>query len=334
MAKAAVKERDQTPDLLKDVTPKQPLKVGDLVTKETKTINGKVIKADKGPKKPKNALAVVKPRKPLVAKIKPTNFLAVIAKAAADPNCKPENMRALLDMQKEIAAEEARMAFTTDFIAMQAELPTINAKGRIEIIKKGSDGQRIKGRDPVEQSTPYATFNEINRVTRPILQRHHFALSFTTDAIPSGGVGLIVRGVLKHERGHQEVATLSLPLETSGSKNNVQGVGSSMSYGKRYAAVALLNLVSEAKEDKDDNGVAAGQTTFEVTPDAKPKSLAIEQSTALVALIKSSGVGLERFLEKYKLTAVIDLDPALYDDAVRACNGYKSEADARAQRGQ
>ena len=328
MARAAAVQTERP---MKDVT---PMKVGDKVTgiEKGKTHTVVAVKTDKSPKKKtKKALAVVKPKKP-PAKAKPTNFLAVIAQAAADPNCKPENMRALLDMQKEIAAEEARMAFTTDFIAMQAELPTINAKGRIEIIKKGPDGQRIKGRDPVEQSTPYATFNEINRVTRPILQRHHFALSFSTDAIPSGGVGLIVRGVLKHERGHQEVATLSLPLETSGSKNNVQGVGSSMSYGKRYIAIALLNLVSEAKEDKDDDAVSTGQTAFEATSDAKPQ-LSLEQSTALIALITSSGVGLDKFREKYKLEAVIDLNPALYDDAVRACNAYKAEVDSRAQKG-
>ena len=318
MTKAALKEREPALDLgMKDVTPK---KGADQKPVEPKPKAKPALKARQS-----TAVATVSPRSPAKAKAPtPTNFLAVIAQAAADPNCKPENMRALLDMQKEIAAEEARMAFTTDFIAMQAELPVINAKGRIEIIKKGSDGQRIKGRDPVEQSTPYATFNEINRVTRPILQKHHFALSFTTDVAAGGGVGLVVRGVLKHERGHQETATLSLPLETSGSKNNVQGVGSSMSYGKRYAAVALLNLVSEAQEDRDDDGKASGGEKSGAGAFEEPTRITLEQSTALVKLI-TAGVGLDKFLEKYRLKAVIDIDPKLYDEAVRACTEYNAE---------
>lgn len=306
---------------MKDVTPKNADVQKPSVTKAKPKPKVKIAA------KPKQttAVAMVKRNAPAKAKSRPpTNFLAVIAKAAADPNCKPENMRALLDMQKEIAAEEARMAFTTDFIAMQAELPVINAKGRIEIIKKGSDGQRIKGRDQIEQSTPYATFNEINRITRPVLQKHHFSLSFTTDVPAGGGVGLIVRGVLKHERGHQETATLSLPLDTSGSKNNVQGVGSSMSYGKRYAAVALLNLVSEAQEDRDDDGKAAGTAKGSIDEPEAPTRITLEQSAALVDLI-NKGVGLEKFLEKYKLTAVIDLNPKLYDEAVRACTEYNTE---------
>jgi hypothetical protein len=44
--------------------------------------------------------------------------------------------------------------------------------------------------------------------------------------------------VLSHELGHSEETTMTLPLDTSGSKNNVQAVGSSTSYGKRYTATA------------------------------------------------------------------------------------------------
>ncbi len=45
---------------------------------------------------------------------------------------------------------------------------------------------------------------------------------------------------------------MPLPLDTSGSKNNIQGMGSSLTYGKRYLVTAMLNIVTEG-EDKDGN---------------------------------------------------------------------------------
>jgi hypothetical protein len=48
---------------------------------------------------------------------------------------------------------------------------------------------------------------------------------------------------------------MTLPLDTSGSKNNVQAVGSSTSYGKRYTATLLLNIRTKGE---DDDGHAGG----------------------------------------------------------------------------
>ena len=45
-----------------------------------------------------------------------------------------------------------------------------------------------------------------------------------------------------------------LPLDTSGSKNAVQAVGTSVSYGKRYVMCAMLNI---ATRGEDDDGISA-----------------------------------------------------------------------------
>ncbi|HET9820175.1 MAG TPA: ERF family protein, partial [Rhodanobacteraceae bacterium] len=49
--------------------------------------------------------------------------------------------------------------------------------------------------------------------------------------------------------GHREETSITLPADTSGSKNAVQAVASSTSYGKRYTAGALLNLTSHGEDD-------------------------------------------------------------------------------------
>lgn len=274
------------------------------------------------PPPPKTGSAVV------VQAPAPKNMLAIIAQAASDPRCVPENMRALLDMQKEIMAEEARIAFTESFIALQQDLPVIDAKGKIEIKAKDAKGERT-GR--VLQSTPYATFNEINRVTRPILQKHGFALSFATDQGAEGR--LIVKGFLKHIRGHQETTTFALPLETSGSKNNVQGVGSSMSYGKRYATVALLNIVSAAPEDADTDGVPGAKIVKGDVVDAdvvdETPLVTSKQRDELIEAIEACGVGRAKFLQHYQIDKVDALPASLFAQAMGDCKDYAKKHGAK-----
>ncbi len=66
-----------------------------------------------------------------------------------------------------------------------------------------------------------------------------------------------VTGILSHRDGHNEETTLSLPSDGSGSKNAVQAVGSSTSYGKRYTAFALLNITSTGEDDDGNKAGAA-----------------------------------------------------------------------------
>jgi ERF superfamily protein len=279
-------------------------------------------KAKPKKKKKSTALAVHKPQLPAA----PRSFLEVIMRAVADPRCDTGKMRELLAMQKEIDAEEARKAFTFDFMALTDDLPIITADRKIEIIKKGSDGQRVKGRDPIEQSTPYTSFNKMMDVLKRPLKAHSFSLSYSTE--PSAdGTRLIVWVYLDHVRGHQRKTAFPLPAETSGSKNNVQGWGSAQSYGMRYGTRALLNIISQAPEDADTDGrVEPVKTIDEVeAKQIEPTKITLDQCTALVAKIgkpETGGVGLDKFLEKYGVKAVIDLPPGLYPDACKACDDY------------
>jgi hypothetical protein len=270
--------------------------------------------------------AVTKP-KPVgtnVAKFepRPTNLLVAFAQAASDPACNPEKMKALSDMVDKMKAEEAEVAFTESYIAMQDELPSISATGRIEIPGKGG------GRG---QSTPYAKFDEIMRVVKPILRAHKFALMVVSEPNPSG-VGVVVRGTLArvHETQygkttHAKQTIIAVPLENSGSKNNVQGIGSSLSYAKRYACIQLLNIISHAEIDDDRDGAgpkkkAAAKDEPEVADPNAPISGA--QAKILLQTINDCGVGPATFLQKYQIDAVHELPARLFDEAIKACKDY------------
>jgi hypothetical protein len=72
---------------------------------------------------------------------------------------------------------------------------------------------------------------------------------------------LEITGTLSHKFGHHESTTMRLPFDDTGSKNNVQAIGSSVSYGKRYVYCMLLNI--NITEDDDDGNSADPNNSLE-----------------------------------------------------------------------
>lgn len=221
------------------------------------------------------------------------SIMAVIARAASDPQTDVAKIERLTDLYLRIRAQEARAAYMAALSAMQPDLPVIERRGRI-IIKAKNDENKVL------QSTPYALWDDINEAIKPLLKQHHFTLSFRTGVATDGKI--TVTGILGHAEGHQEETTVTLPHDSSGSKNAVQAVGSSTSYGKRYAAGALLNLTFK---DEDDDGVAGG--TAYVTD---------KQIADLQELIVETGADLPRFLKHFGVSKLIDLPAADYPKAL------------------
>lgn len=179
-------------------------------------------------------------------------ILSVIERMATNPDIDPERIERFIALKERMEANAARKAFAAALSELQADLPVIEERGKIEVRKKTQSGERD---GEVQQSTSYALWEDINEAIKPHLKTHGFALSFRTGQSTDGRV--TVTGILSHREGHQEETTMVLQHDSTGSKNAVQAIGSSTSYGKRYTAAALLNLTSRGE---DDDGKAAGQT--------------------------------------------------------------------------
>jgi hypothetical protein len=83
-----------------------------------------------------------------------------------------------------------------------------------------------------------------------------------------------VSAILQHVPSGESIsATAPVPL----AKNDPQGAGSAITYGRRYALGMLLGLVAE----EDDDAQAAMQGTRNGTNGAKPKSAGIVTTAAL-----------------------------------------------------
>lgn len=214
-----------------------------------------------------------------------TALLSMIERVCTDPNADISKLEKMLDMQERILNRNAEQAFAADFAAMQCELPRIARNGKIEIKK---DGRII-------QSTAFAKLEDINDGIRPTLQKYGFGVSFSVD---QGQGGITVTAKLLHRLGHSEKTSITLPIDSSGTKNSVQGNGSTISYGKRYSICALLNI--STGDDTDGNIPPVNQSK----PEAVREKLPISDSKLadVVSRIKNGEATIGRLLNNHTLT--------------------------------
>ena len=250
-------------------------------------------------------------------------MIEVIFRASINPKCDPEKMRALLDMQRSIAKDEARMAFTRAFNELQSSLPVITRDGFID----HGDGLTAKGNKKLK--TSYSTYPNLMGVCRPRLKQNGF--TFNNVIEPSlDGVKADVVGYLTHVGGHAMVSRFPLMVDVTGKKNNQQGFGSGASYGKRYNLIMLLDIVSEAPMDQDRDGARVGPAPGSVggdfpgdIPFNREPSIDAEGFAKLVEAIADCGVTQDQVLKKYRIKNLKDLPASLLEATLTSCANYK-----------
>lgn len=220
---------------------------------------------------PKNEVAVHRPGAAAVSE-GTMSVRKLIADVAKDPNADVDKFDRLLALQERMEDRDRKATFDAALARMQPHLPIIHRTGLIEVRAKDREGQRTGA---VTQSTKYAKWEDINEAIMPVLGKYGFGLSFRT----GDDAGKIkVTAILSHEAGHREETSLVLMHDSTGSKNSVQAVGSSVSYGKRYTACALLNITTR---DEDDDADSTGKAVTVGDP------VTAEQAEVLVDLARA-----------------------------------------------
>lgn len=214
-----------------------------------------------------------------------TSLMAVISRAASDPNTDVDKLERLMGMYERITTARNKASFDAALATMQPELPVVDRRGKIVIRDKND-------KEIIIQSTPYALFEDICKAVGPKLAEHGFAISFRTGTAADGK--LLVTAILSHRDGHREETSMPLMHDSTGSKNAVQAVGSSVSYGKRYTMCALLNIVSHG-EDDDGKSAGAGETITD------------EQVQEISNLLTETKSNLVLFLKKIKVESLTEI---------------------------
>lgn len=252
-----------------------------------------------------NAVEKIGPVSQLPVQSEAAAVLSIIERAARDPSVDIDKLERLMAMQKGMAESRAKVAFDAAMAEMQPRLPVIDRKGRIEVREKTSTGKRD---GELQQSTPYALWEDINEAIRPILAEFGFSLTFRVGKTDAGLI--TVTGILAHREGHRESDTITLMHDSTGSKNAVQAVGSSNSYGKRYTAINLLNITTRGQ---DDDAKTAVRTT-----------ITDEQAKEITDKCKEvSETFHENFCTYFQIAAIADLPAKDYQRALTAIGKKK-----------
>lgn len=218
-----------------------------------------------------------------------SGYLRLIDKASSNPDIDVTKLEKLLEMQERILARGAETSFNASFSELQSSLPVITEKGEIKV-----NGQ---------VRSKYALFEDINDQIKPILKEHGFAIMFKTSSQKNE---ITVTGILTHRDGHRESTDLTLEADTSGSKNSVQSIGSSVKYAKRYVLCALLNITT--RDDKDDDGALGGNI----------QRVSEDQIANLKALAEEVKADMPKFCAYFKVDKIENLPASLYQSAVKA----------------
>lgn len=191
--------------------------------------------------------------------------MAIIERAALNPDVDAAKMDQLFALQEKVLARNARTEYFRALAKMAGDMPAIEEKG--------------KGHGTAK----YARWEDIQSKITPVLGANGFALSFRTKVEEKA---IRITAILAHREGHTEENELLLPADNSGSKNAVQAVGSSITYGFRYTACALLNIQTGVS---DDDGQAAGGNVTDEDAVAAFIAKVDEHKASLPRLLKAVG---------------------------------------------
>ena len=171
-------------------------------------------------------------------------ILSMMERAAVDPACDLERLDRLVEVYERALRARRRGEFAG---SGQAAARAAGA-GRARRRSTGPDGE-------VRRPTPPGK-TPSRRSGRSVGPARLLA-EFQARPLGAGRADRD-RGASPSRAGTRKKPSLELPVDATATRTPVQAVGSTMSYGQRYVARMLLNLVSRGE---DDDGGLAGQSS-------------------------------------------------------------------------
>lgn len=237
------------------------------------------------------AISTVEPASVAAPQNETATVINLIVRAASDPNVSIDKMERLFAMQKEMIAEQKRDAYQAAMALAQAEIGPV-ARDRMNSHTKAA----------------YATLEAVDAAIRPLYTKQGFSLEFDVEHHDDGKLTVICH--VQHAAGHRERRSLKSSLDTAGikgerNKTDIQGLGSSISYLRRYLTCMVFN-VAIANEDKDGNRQRDNGATISAA-----------QYEQLSRWLDEVDGDPDKFIADYKIASLVVLPVARFEHAVR-----------------
>lgn len=208
--------------------------------------------------------------------------MTLLQLAIQQPNVDINKMRELMELNAQWEKQEARKAYVAAMCAFKANPPDV-----------------YKTKNVSFGTTKYkhAELDEVSSVIGMALSEHGLCHTWEVKQEESGTI--IVTCVLTHQRGHSESVPMRAEPDTSGNKNKIQAIGSTVTYLERYTLLAATGM---AAKDQDDDGRSVTK--------------------------KMSAEELSKWEQKIKATASEDACREMYQKVVAICKDLKDKESA------
>lgn len=149
-------------------------------------------------------------------------------------------------------------------------------------------------------NSKFAPLDSIIEMIRPILPKHGLSVVQFTD-LPESGNGIIIETVITHETGQYISGRLYMPTV----KQDPQGYGSSITYGRRYSLGAALGIVSDEDVDGNQSEEPAAKRQQAAKSGQQGQdsgdTISEAQQKMIFAKMKSKGLAPETLKEAFKV---------------------------------
>lgn len=130
----------------------------------------------------------------------------------------------------------------------------------------------------------YADLPTVIDCNRPLLHKYGFAVIQKLHSPSQGEQGVIIETVLIHKTGAQISSSFFMPS----TKNDAQGYGSAITYGRRYAYASILGFASD--EDDDGNKASEEDAPSTIMQHSQIQALCADNGIDLSAKLLEAGV--------------------------------------------
>ena len=167
---------------------------------------------------------------------------AMMMQLAMDKNLDLSKVEKMIELQAKWDAIEAKKAYTLAMAQFKKEPPIITKDKSVGYTNNDGSSTGYK----------HASLGNVTNTINTALAKHGFSAGWKQSQEEGK---ITVTCTITHKKGHSESTSLTAPADSSGKKNPIQAIGSTVTYLERYTLLALTGL---ATHDQDDDGVGAG----------------------------------------------------------------------------
>jgi ERF superfamily len=209
-----------------------------------------------------------------VEKIEPGNGISVPAEPmtplqlAIESKADPEQLLKFMELQERYDANEAKKQYNFAVAEFKANAPVVT-----------------KDLSNTQFGSKYTSKGNLLNTVNPVLSKYGLNARFDLDQ----SAGVKVTCILTHASGHSESTNFTAPPDTSGKKNPIQEIKSTITYGQIITFESITGITSsDGSVDDDGNSFNA------------PELITADQSQKIHALLTDNDLDVGKFIKYLK----------------------------------